>query len=169
MHHQDLDHEIDDRLTAMVARAPGRDDPPRPATSTRRRRRLGLSLTTAPVLVLAFVATATAGALVARNLAEGHEGIENPGQALAGARMECMAPPEAARFLAEHGFSDVVWQVETGDIATKTGGTTVQVSVPPAHGYVIPGSILDDGKLVMLVDQRVGSTAVGACFGIPMP
>jgi hypothetical protein len=167
MDDRDLDREIDDRLGAMVERAPGRDDPPR-LTATGRRRRLGLSLATAPILVLAFVATATAGVLVARNLARGQEGIENPGQPLAGATMECMSPPEAARFLAGRGFTRVVWQVETGDVATKTGGGSVQQAVAPAHGYVVPGALID-GTVYMVVDQRVGATAVGACFGMPMP
>jgi hypothetical protein len=34
---------------------------------------------------------------------------------------------------------------------------------------VIPGSILDDGSVIMVVDQRVGATGVGDCFGHPMP
>ena len=89
---------------AMVARAPGRDDPPRLAAAGRRRR-FGLSLAAASILVLAFVATATAGVLVAANLARGTEGIENPGQPLAGATMECLSPPEAAAYLGGHGYT----------------------------------------------------------------
>jgi hypothetical protein len=34
---------------------------------------------------------------------------------------------------------------------------------------VIPGSRLPDGQVIMVVDQRVGATGVGACFGHPMP
>ncbi len=167
MNDQDLDREIDDRLMAMVARAPGRDDPPRLAAAGRRRR-FGLSLAAASILVLAFVATATAGVLIATNLGRGTEGIENPGQPLAGATMECLSPPEAARILASHGFREVVWQIETGDASTKTGGRSAQQASPPVHGYVIPGSIID-GTVYMVVDQRLGATAVGACIGMPMP
>jgi len=167
MTERDQDTDIDGRLTAMVSRAPGRDDPPH-LVAGGRRRRIGLSLVAAPILLVAFVATTAAGVLVATNLARGTEGIENPGQPLAGATMECMSPREAAAYLAGHGYTSVVWQVETGDVATKTGGGSVQRSSPPAHGYVIPGSVID-GTLHMVVDQRHGATAVGACFGMPMP
>ena len=68
----------------------------------------------APVLVLAIVATTAAGAAVIGRLAEGYPGIENPGQPLAGATMECMTPPEAAAFLAATASGNVDWQVETG-------------------------------------------------------
>ena len=127
----------------------------------------------APVLLLAVVATAAAGAAVIGRLAEGYPGIENPGQPLAGAAMECMTPPDAAAFLAAHGYTNVDWQVETGTAVTPDGGkgtsSSVHVSTPPAHGFVIPGSRLPDGQVIMVVDQRVGATGVGACFGHPMP
>jgi len=125
-----------------------------------------------PLLILGMVATAAAGAVVVGQLAIGREGIQNPGQPLAGAHMECMTPPEAAAFLAEHGYPDVVWQVEAGD-PTAGGGkgstTSTQQATPPDHGYVIPGSILDDGRPIMIVDQRVGASGDGDCFGQPMP
>ena len=61
--------------------------------------------------------------------------------------MECMSPPEAAAFLADHGFADVDWQVETGTTVAPDGGKGSSThrprqSTPPAHGYVIPGSLL---------------------------
>ena len=43
------------------------------------------------------------------------------------------------------------------------------MTTPPAHGYVIPGSLLPDGTVIMVVDQRDGATGVGDCFGKPMP
>jgi hypothetical protein len=79
-----------------------------------------------------------------------------------------MAPSQAAAFLAAHGYVDVVWQVESGD-GSKGGSTTVQGTTPPTHGYVIPGAVLADGRLHMLVDERAGATGVGACAGEPMP
>lgn len=163
----DIDLDLETRLAALEARAPGRDDPP--ALTRGRRGRLAVPMTMAPLLVLAMVATVAAGAVVVGNLAEGHEGIENPGQPLAGANMECMTPPEAAAFLASRGFTHVVWQVESGDASSKEGSRSVQQSLPPEHGYVVPGAILDDGLLHMIVDQRVGATGGGACFGQPMP
>ena len=72
-----------------------------------------------------------------------------------------MTPPEAAAYLSGHGFTDVVWQVESGT-AGKIG-RTVQQATPPDHGYVVPGAILSDGKLYMIVDQRTGATGGGAC------
>jgi hypothetical protein len=163
----DIDIDLETRLTALEARAPGRDDPP--ALTRGRRGRFAVPMTMAPLLVLAMVATVAAGAVVVGNLAEGHEGIENPGQPLAGANMECMTPPQAAAFLAAHGYSDVVWQVETGDVSKKEGSSSVLQASPPEHGYVIPGSIAGDGRLHMVIDQRRGASGVGACFGKPMP
>jgi hypothetical protein len=162
------DTDLAERLTALAARAPGGDDPP--ALTRARRGRIAIPIALAPILVLAIVATTAAGVVVVGGLAAGQaEGIENPGQPLAGARMECMTPPQAAAFLAAHGYTDVVWQVETGDASTKVGAGSVQQAAPPDHGYVIPGAIVGDGRLHMVVDQRRGATGVGACVGMPMP
>lgn len=164
MHERDL--EIDGRLAALAARAPGGDDPP--ALPRRNRRgRFALPLTLAPILILVMVAS-VAGAAVVGIFAQGRPGIENPGQPLAGARLECMRPPQAAAYLAAHGYPNVAWQVEAGS-GSKEGGTTVVTSTPPEHGYVIPGSVLNDGLLHMVIDQRVGATGVGACVDMPMP
>jgi hypothetical protein len=119
------------------------------------------------VLLLAFAGTAVAGAVVGGLTADSAPGVENPGQPLAGAKLECMSPPEAGRYLARHGFEDVVWQVESGG-AGKVGSSRQQ-SRPPEHGFVIPGSVLGDGKLYMIVDQHADATGVGACHGMRMP
>jgi hypothetical protein len=173
MHDHDLDDGLDARLAAMEARAPGRDDPPRLERRSRPPR-FAVSIAMAPVLVLALVATAAAGTAIVSGLtAEAHPGVQNPGQPLEGAAMECLTPPEAQAFLAERGFTDVVWQVESGTLVAPDGGkgqsSTVQQSTAPEHGYVVPGSIGDDGRLTMVVDQRVGATGVGACVDAPMP
>ena len=168
----DDDIELETRLAALEARAPGSAQPP--AIPTRGRRgRFAVSLAAAPVLVLALVATTAAGAFVVSNMVKSYPGIQNPGQPLEGAHMECMTPPEAAVFLAAHGFTNVDWQVEGGDPNTKTGGqaatTSVHTTTPPEHGFVIPGSVLDDGSVIMVIDQRTGATGVGDCYGQPMP
>ncbi len=167
----DIDNDIDARLVALAARAPGRDDPPS-LVQDRRRGRFAAPLALGSILVLGVVATA-AGTVIVQTMAEGRPGIENPGQPLAGANMECMTPPSAAAFLAAHGYRDVVWQVETGQVTDSAGGkgpsSTADQATPPEHGYVIPASVAGDGKLYMVVDQRVGATGVGACFGKPMP
>lgn len=166
------DTDIETRLAAMEARAPGTARPPS-LPVPRRRGRFAISMAMAPVLILAVVATTAAGAVVASGLVRGHPGIQNPGQPLAGARMECMTPPEAAALLAAHGFTNVDWQVESGDpVARDAGkGTTSNTHqpIPPEHGFVIPGSVLDDGSVIMVVDQRANATGVGDCFGQPMP
>jgi hypothetical protein len=168
----DFDLELSGRLAALEARAPVIGQPPH-LTRQRRSRRLAVSVLIAPALALAVVATTAAGVAVVRNLAQGHEGIENPGQPLAGANLECMTPPAAAAFLAARGYRDVVWQVESGSVGADKGAqgtsTSALQAVPPEHGFVVPGAILDDGKLHMIVDQRSGASGVGACFGYPMP
>jgi hypothetical protein len=170
MHDDDL--ALDGRLTAMEARVSASTEPP--ALPARRRRgRFAVSMAMAPALVLALVATTAAGAVVIGRLAEGYPGIQNPGQPLAGATMECMTPPEAAAFLAAKGFTNVDWQVEIGTVLAADGGkgssSSVHVITPPDHGYVIPGSLLPSGQVIMVVDQRVGATGVGECFGHPTP
>lgn len=170
MDHDDIELEI--RLAALEARAPGVDRPPAlPARS--RRGRFAVSIAMAPLLVLAVVATTAAGAVVVSNLVKGYPGIQNPGQPLAGAHMECMTPPAAAAFLAAHGFTNVDWQVEAGDPSRTSDGQVMTTSVhqpfPPQHGFVVPGSVLDDGSVIMVIDQRIGTTGVGDCYGQPMP
>jgi hypothetical protein len=164
--------DLETRLAALEARAPGTDRPP-VLPSRGRRGRFAVSMAMAPVLALAIVATATAGGVVLSRLAEGYPGIENPGQPLAGAGLECMTPPEAAAFLAAHGFTNVDWQVETGAVISAGGGkgtsTTIHQSSAPEHGFVIPGSQHGDGQVIMVADQRVGATGMGGCFGQPMP
>lgn len=157
----DFDLELGVRLSALEARAPRPVGPPSLPRHTRRGH-LAMSLTIAPVLLLVMVATAAGGVVVVSELVRGHPGIDSPGQPLAGTRMECMTPPEAAAFLAERGFTAVVWQVESGD-AGSGATTTVQQASPPEHGYVVPGAILSDGRLHMVVDQRVGAVGAGDC------
>jgi hypothetical protein len=166
----ELDQELDARLAALEARAPCVDDPP-PLRGRNRHGRFAVSVAVAPLLALAMVATAAAGAVVIGQLVTAREGIQNPSQPLAGAHMECMTPREAAAFLAERGYPDVIWQIEGGDPTADGKGwtTSTQQPTPPEHGFVIPGSILDDGRPIMIIDQRVGATGVGDCFGHPMP
>jgi hypothetical protein len=167
------DLEFSTRLAALEARAPGTDGPP--ALPARRRPgRVVVSLAIASTLVLAGVATTAAGAVLVSNLVKGYPGIQNPGQPLAGAHMECMTPPEAAAFLAAHGFTRVDWQVEAGDPNARSADgqaatTSVHQPFPPEHGYVVPGSLLEDGSVIMVIDQRTGTTGVGDCYGKPMP
>jgi hypothetical protein len=158
----DTDSDLRDRLVAMESRLETAEPP---ALSARRNRRFAISFAVAPLLALAVAATAAAGIVVA-NQAHGYPGVENPGQPLAGAKMECMTPPQAAAYISAHGISKVMWQVErdapTQPGADKPGSTSVQQSTVPETGMVVPGAIID-GTLVMLVDQRQGAQMSGAC------
>jgi hypothetical protein len=152
------------RLAAMEQRVPAALAPGRARAAWRR---WAASVATAPIAVLLAAATVTAGGIVVAGLVTAAPGVENPGQPLAGAALECMTPPDAAAYLAARGFTRVTWQIETGD-ATGKGGTTTIVTTAPQHGYVVPGSIVD-GTLLMVVDQRAGAVGSGACVGEPMP
>lgn len=164
-----LDHDLDVRLAALATRAPARDDPPAlPATS--RRPRWAVATAAAALLVLAAAGTVGAGIVITGQQAQAVPGIENPGQPLYGANLECMSPPQAAAFLAARGYDKVVWQVESGDPSLgKAGLSSVQQATPPEHGFVVPAAVLSDGKLHIVIDQRVGATGVGACHGMTMP
>jgi len=159
--------DIDSRLAALEAQVPVATDPPALAARGRHGRLL-TPAALAALLMLAMVASAAAGGAVVANLVHAYPGVQNPGQPLEGAKLECMSPPEAAAYLADHGFTDVVWQVESG-VAGEKSGSSVQQSSPPEHGYVVPGAILSDGRLYMVVDQREGATGGGACPDLPMP
>jgi hypothetical protein len=171
MDHASHDLDLATRLSALEGRVPIPAEPPVLPVAARRRR-FALSMAVAPALALALAVTAGVGAAVT-HFAEGNPNIQNPGQPLEGAGLECMSPPEAAAFLSQRGYTRIDWQVETGSVLTPDGrkgsSSTTHVTDPPAHGYVIPGSVHDDGRLVMTVDQRVGATGIGACFGEPMP
>jgi hypothetical protein len=159
--------DLDTRLAALEAAVPV--DAALPPLPRAGRRRLALTpVALAGLLVLAMVGSAAAGGAIVAGLVAAYPGVQNPGQPLEGARMECMSPPEAAAYLAERGFTDVIWQVESGTAGTKTG-RSVQQATPPEHGYVVPGAILSDGRLIMVVDQRGDATGTGACPDLPMP
>ena len=156
--------ELDARLAALEARAPVAGQPPTPSDVRSLRRRIGSPGLVAAGLTLLLGVTAVAGGAVLEAV-RGHEGVENRGQPLHGADMECMSPPEAEAFLTRKGFVDVVWQVESG---RGKDGRSVQQTEAPEHGYVVPGSIID-GTLYMVVDQREDATGTGACFRMKMP
>jgi hypothetical protein len=159
--------DIETRLVALEAAVQVDAGPPALAGAGRRGP-LITPVALAALLVLAMVGSAAAGGALVAGLVGAYPGVQNPGEPLEGAEMECMSPPEAAAYLAERGFTDVVWQVESG-VAGEKSGRSVQQSTPPEHGYVVPGAILSDGRLYMIVDQRDGAVGGGACPDLPMP
>jgi hypothetical protein len=167
MRSPESDVDLGLRLARIVEQLPTVGQPPA-YRGPRRRRLAGLSATSALVLLLASVAGVVAVPIVVGTLVYGHPGIENPGEALANAGLECMSPPAAAQYLAAHGFSTVIWEVQSGNPTQRTDVTTIQ-SAPPAHGYVVPGAVLEDGKLHVIVDERVGATGTGKCSQMTMP
>jgi hypothetical protein len=162
--HMTSDRDLGKRLAAMESRvnavAP-------PDLHTRRSRRTVLSLMAAPLLILAVAGTAVAGITIV-NQAHGAPGVENQGQPLYGAQMECMTPPQAAAYIAAHGITKVTWQVESDAPApvgaVKPGSRTVVQATAPQTGIVVPGAIVD-GTLLMVVDQRSGAQPSGVCTG----
>lgn len=167
MRSSDSEEDLGPRLTRIVGQLPIAGEPPA-YRGPRHRRVAGLSATSVLVILLASAVGVIAIPRVVGTLVQGFPGIENPGQALANAGLECMSPPEAAQYLAAHGFSTVVWEVQSGDLSKDIDVSTIQ-SAPPAHGYVIPGAVLDDGKLHMIVDERVGAHGIGKCAQMSMP
>jgi hypothetical protein len=102
---------------------------------------------------------------VIANQVHGSPGVENQGQPLAGAQLECMTPPQAAAYIAAHGITNVVWQVERdGPSGAGTGkhGSSSQQATAPDTGVVVPGAIVD-GTLIMIADQRQGAPLSGNC------
>ena len=155
------DSELKARLSELEARVPV-TAAPAPGRRRRMTPLLGGSLAAAVVLLVA--ATATIGAaVVTRTDVRGYPGVENPGQPLAGAKLECMTPPQAQAYLTAHGFTNVVWQIE------RDGSASALASNPPARGYVIAGAIDDEGVLIMLVDQRASAQPFLSCSGSPTP
>jgi hypothetical protein len=163
----DNDLDLGVRLSRILDRLPTEGQPPAHRVP-RHRRVVGLTVTFVLAVLLASVVGVAAVPTLVGTLVHGQPGIQNSGEQLANAGMECMSPPEAATYLAAHGFSNVVWEVQSGDLAQNTSVSTSQ-SAPPAHGYVVPGAVLDDGKLHMIVDQRVGATGTGKCSQMSMP
>lgn len=158
----DNDDEIRNRLVAMESRL---ETATPPSLRTRKSRHFALSFATAPLLILVLAGTAVAGAVVLGQV-QGAPGVENPGQPLAGAQLECMTPPQAQAYLTAHGFTAVVWQVEKDAPALggsgKAGSTSIQQSFAPQTGIVVPGSIIDE-KLYMVIDQRQSALTSGNC------
>lgn len=153
------DEELDARLKGLEARIPGTGAP----QVEHRHRRVGLAgpSALAAALLFAIVGTTAAAAVVVSGGVRGWEGIENPGQPLHGANLECMTPKQAETFLISHGYKDIVWQVESDSASQQMGAA-------PDHGYVVPAGLVD-GVLYVGVDQRASSHGVGACSGMPMP
>ena len=138
------DNDLHNRLSALEARAPGAQKPLPELTNARSRRRLFAPVATAPGLVLVIAATAFAGGAAVGLLGVvGLPGAENPGQPLAGANLQCMSPPAAAAYLSSHGFTNVVWQVETGSPAQKTT-RSVQQATPPDTVMSFPAPLTTD-------------------------
>jgi hypothetical protein len=189
--------DLDDRLAAIEGRVPVEARPPALAES-RRRRRSVLALVAAPILVLAIGATAIAGPAVIRIITTSSTGTLDVDDAIAHAGLECMTPPQAARWLSEHGYDRVVWSTDAGhgtislgpvtsglpvidpdpsqpptDVAPglpNAGGHPVitETTTPPEAGVVIPGPTID-GVVRIYVDTTPGAERAPTCPAAAMP
>lgn len=155
----DHDRDLRDRLVAMESRL---ETAAPPEIRSRAGRRFALSFAVAPLLILVLAGTAVAGAAIVSGAVRGYEGVENPGQPLYGAQLECMTAPHAAAYIAAHGITKVQWQVEQDDPSADAPGhhgtKTIFQATAPETGVVVAGAIVDDGTLDMLVDQRQSAT-----------
>jgi hypothetical protein len=117
---------------------------------------------------------------------------------IAKARLECMTPPEAATWLADHGYKNVVWDTNAGHGTIQVGDSASALPViepgaslpaatageqdgmpaapsgvdrsttPPAEGVVSPGPTID-GTLIMFVDTTPGAERPTTCPSASMP
>jgi hypothetical protein len=152
--------DLDTRIAALERRVPVDAAPPDIAPARRRTRRRALALTAAPVLVPAIAATAVAGVNLVGTYVIGPTGPVDP--ALAGAGLECMTPPEAAAWLASHGYDAVVW--DTVDVTA--GGETIpldaQVAPPLPSGAPEQVTVvaIGDGGIIGTVPDGAGTITV---------
>jgi hypothetical protein len=99
------------------------------AAEPRRRRRSALALVAAPILVLAIGATAIAGVGVIQMITTSSSGNLDIDDDIAKAGLECMTPPEAATWLADHGYKNVVWDTNAGHGTIQVGDSASALPV----------------------------------------
>ncbi len=152
--------DLDTRIAALERRVPVDPAPPELASARRRARRRALALMAAPVLILAIAATAVAGANLVGTYVIGPTGPVDP--ALAGAGLECMTPPEAAAWLASHGYVTVVW--DTVDVTASGEAAPVDAMVAPPLPSGAPEQVTvvtaGDGSVIGTGPDGGGRTAV---------
>jgi hypothetical protein len=129
--------DLDTRLAALEDRVPA-EDAPHFTTAGRPRRHALLSLAAAPILVLALAATAVGAAGVIRIITVSTAAVDQG--SLASAGLECMTPPEAAAWLASHGYDHVLWNTAAGHGTIGAGAGALPVL--PAD----PGASIDLGS-----------------------
>ena len=149
-----LDVTLRDRLLRLEAAAPSALPPVLPASATRTHKLRGLGMALAAVVLVG--GAATAGSVVLNN-AHASPGLFNAGQPLACSGVDSMTPPEAAHWLAQHGYT-VTWQIETRNGgSTKDGSTSSRSTTPPQTGYVVGGVL--EGKHVLTMVVETGPAA----------
>lgn len=112
-----------------------------------------LSGVLAGVTAAILIAGATVGGLVLFGVPTGHPGLFGPGRPLYCSGIERMTPPEAAAWLAAHGYV-VTWQIEDVDAPSSR-----QSTVPPMSGYIIDG-VLKGNQMTLVVEVGQGAQRV---------
>jgi hypothetical protein len=162
--------DIDTRLAAIEGRVPVEAGPPEVApAAARRRRRSTLALVAAPILVLAVGATALAGAEVIRIVTTTGSSALDVDDAIATAGLECMTPPEAAAWLAAHGYDDVVWDTSAGHGTIDAGPAASALPVLDPDGSLPPAASNTPGEGPGLVPPGVTRTTTPPPDGIVWP
>lgn len=156
MTHDDLDTRL-----AAAERQVAVEAPPPALPARRGRGRRSLPLVAAPVLMLAFAAVVVAGTgLQAVFVAA------PPDATLADAGLDCMTPPDAAAWLAAHGYKQVAWDsvVAPGGVAVagKADGSGAQAP----EGSPIP--VPNDGSGIRGTTETSGVGAGPAPAGSPV-
>jgi hypothetical protein len=153
--------DLDTRLAAAERHVAVEAAPPALPARGRRGRR-SLPLVAAPILVLAFAAVVVAGTGLQAIFLKG-----SVDTSLADAGLECMTPPQAAAWLADHGYKQVVW-----DSVTAPGGVAVEgkadgSGAQPPQGNPIP--VPNDGTGVTGPTVTGGSGDPFQPDGSPLP
>jgi hypothetical protein len=153
--------DLDTRLAAAERHVAVEAAPPALPARGRRGRR-SLPLVAAPILVLAFAAVVVAGTGLQAIFLKG-----SVDTSLADAGLECMTPPQAAAWLADHGYKQVVWDGVTAPGGVRVVGKADGSGAPAPEGS--PIAVPDDGTGITGPTVTGGSGDPFQPDGSPLP
>jgi hypothetical protein len=152
--------DLDTRLAAAERHVAVEAAPPALPARGRRGRR-SLPLVAAPILVLAFAAVVVAGTGLQAIFLKG-----SVDTSLADAGLECMTPPQAAAWLADHGYKQVVWDSVTAPGGVRVVGKADASGAPASEGR--PIAVPNDHSGVLGPTATDGSAVPPASAGSPL-
>jgi hypothetical protein len=152
------DHEINDRLQAFEASVPVTGRAPEVRRPRVSRGRTAL-VAVAAVVVLAG-GTAASGVLEA----QASPGAFDPGQPLHCEGVAKMTPREAEKWLRNHGYDDVTWQVEDRTPGVPKGQQRSEQSrIAPEKGKIASAVFISRTELIVLVETGQGAIRADDC------